>query len=177
MGADRAMGVFKGVGLEPMREHVRADDLTRYKVVPPDAFAYNPMRLNIGSIARSRFDEDCLVSPDYVVFETVREALLPAYLDQFRHSTLWSAFVRPAGAGSVRVRIYYRDLAAMRIPLPPLEEQVRIAGALDTADCEIEFLQNLQAANLELKRGLMQQLLSGELALPEPPDAEEIPDA
>ena len=45
------MGVNKIHGMIPMKEHVRAEDLSQYKIVPPNAFAYNPMRLNIGSLA------------------------------------------------------------------------------------------------------------------------------
>jgi hypothetical protein len=78
-----------------------AKDLSRYKVVPPNAFRIQPMRINIGSIARSHFAEDCLVSPDYVVFETDRSTLLPEFLDHLRHSFLWRRFVVAAGAGSV----------------------------------------------------------------------------
>lgn len=171
MGEDRVMGVIKGVGLEPMRDHVRAADLSRYKVLPPDAFAYNPMRLNIGSIARNRFADPCLVSPDYVVFRT-NGALLPAFLDHLRHSHLWQQFVYAAGAGSVRVRIYFRDLSRVVIPLPPLEEQRRIAEVLTAIDREVELLA-AQREQYELqKRGVMQKLLSGDIEIPadEPED-------
>jgi type I restriction enzyme S subunit len=172
LGSERVMGVIKGVGLEPMRDHVRGDDLSRYKVVPPQAFAYNPMRINIGSIARSHLTEECLVSPDYVVFETDHCALLPEFLDHLRHSFLWRRFVAAAGAGSVRVRIYFRDLAELWIPLPPIAEQKRIAGVLDALDREISLLE-AQREQFELqKRALMQKLLSGEVEIPadEPED-------
>lgn len=166
LGPEKAMGVIKGVGLEPMRDHIRSDDLSRYKVVPPHAFAYNPMRINIGSIARSRFAEDCLVSPDYVVFETDHYALLPEFLDHLRHSFLWRRFVTAAGAGSVRVRIYFRDLAELWIPVPPVAEQRRVASTLDALDREIELLE-AQRDQFELqKRGVMQKLLSGEIEIP-----------
>lgn len=65
--AKTVMGVSKVLGIVPMEERVVSSDLTRYKVVKKNWFAYNPMRLNIGSIARWNGD-DILVSPDYVVF-------------------------------------------------------------------------------------------------------------
>lgn len=68
-GRDAIMAVTKSVGMRPMREETIAAAIDRYKLVKPKAFAYNPMRLNIGSIAMSSFDRDVLVSPDYVVFE------------------------------------------------------------------------------------------------------------
>lgn len=162
----RVMGVLKNAGMVLMRDHVRAGDLTRYQIVPPDGFAYNPMRLNIGSIARNLTGADCLVSPDYVVFTTNTSALLPAFLDQVRRSHFWSDFVRSVGAGSVRVRIYFRDLAELRLPVPSLAEQNRIAGTLEAADREIAILESMRDVYETQKRALMQILLSGELSLP-----------
>jgi type I restriction enzyme S subunit len=167
------MGVIKGVGLEPMRAHVRADDLGRYKVVPPDAFAYNPMRINIGSIARSHAAANCLVSPDYVVFRTDPQALLPGFLDQVRHSQIWERFIYSAGSGSVRVRIYFSDLSRMQIPLPPIAEQRRIANALDTADREIALLYRLRDVLANQRRGIMQRILSGDFEIPPYPEGDD----
>ncbi len=45
------MAVTKQVGLRPMREETIAAAIDRYNVVRPTTFAYNPIRLNIGSIA------------------------------------------------------------------------------------------------------------------------------
>ncbi len=174
LGKARVMGVLKDAGMAPMRDHVRAADLSRYQIVPPDGFAYNPMRLNIGSIARNRSGADCLVSPDYVVFTTDPSVLLPAYLDQVRRSDIWSDFVRPAGAGSVRVRIYFRDLAEIQIPLPSLDEQRRIVHVLEAADREIASLEKLRDAYDAQKRAVMQRLLSGDLLLPAPTAAPEL---
>ena len=68
MGTASVMAVTKAEGIVPMRERTIAADIDRYSVVNKDCFAYNPMRLNIGSIARWSKDQDILVSPDYVVF-------------------------------------------------------------------------------------------------------------
>jgi type I restriction enzyme S subunit len=167
LGIERVMGVTKDAGLVQMRDNVRATDLSRYKVVRLHGFAYNPMRLNIGSIARSHSSDECLVSPDYVVFETDPRTLLPAYLDQLRRSQTWSRFVRQAGSGSVRVRIYFRDLSKMRIPLPAVSEQRCIANVLYAFDREISLLESLHEAYLTQKVGIMQGLLSGKLTFHE----------
>lgn len=120
------MAVTKEVGLRPMREETIAATIDRYKVVRPQAFAYNPMRLNIGSIAISSFDDDVLVSPDYVVFECDEAKLLPGYLNQLRRTRLWASHFEAAGSGGVRIRIYYNDLGAFAFPLPPSAEQARV---------------------------------------------------
>ncbi|MBK9080500.1 MAG: restriction endonuclease subunit S [Hyphomicrobium sp.] len=162
LAADAVMGVNKGHGMIPMKDHVRADDLSRYKIVRPGAFAYNPMRLNIGSIAQNHHGRVVLVSPDYVAFETKPDLLVPAYFDHLRRTSLWSRFVKSAGSGGVRIRIYYDDLADFILELPPLDEQARIVDALDTGRCEISLLEQQRDALTRQKRGLMQKLLTGE---------------
>lgn len=166
LSRDRVMGVIKDVGLVPMRERIRVGDLARYKDVPPDAFAYNPMRINIGSIARNTSDKACLVSPDYVVFQTDPDSLLPEYLDQLRHTRLWQNHMDRAGAGGVRIRIYFRDLAEIRVPLPSLEEQRKIANLLSSLDHEIATLERLADAYAKLRSALLDKLLSGEIPIP-----------
>lgn len=162
IGVDAVMGVNKIHGMIPMKDHVRASDLSRYKVVRPEAFAYNPMRLNIGSIAQNQHARDVLVSPDYVVFDANPDFLLPAYFDHIRRTPMWSRFVKSAGSGGVRVRIYYNDFADFILELPPLAEQARIVEVLDTGRREIAILEQQRNALAKQKRGLMQKLLTGE---------------
>lgn len=159
------MGVSKFDGVVPMRERTIGADLNRYKTLPPGAFAYNPMRLNIGSIARWSGTDDVLVSPDYVVFEALPEALDGRYLDQYRRSHAWKRFMEAAGNGGVRVRIYYDELAALKLPMPPLEDQRRIADILDLLDREISLLQRQRDLLEKQKRAVMHKLLTGEVRL------------
>jgi type I restriction enzyme S subunit len=156
LGREAIMAVTKQVGMRPMREETIAANIERYKLVPPKGFAYNPMRLNIGSIAMSQFDADVLVSPDYVVFECDKSRLLPGYLNHIRHSRHWKSHFETAGNGSVRVRIYYDDLGTFSFEAPPVEVQAAIVRLLDTAALELSTQ----------KRGLMQKLLTGQWRLP-----------
>jgi type I restriction enzyme S subunit len=155
------MAVNKNLGLIPMRQRVVADSLKRYKVLPPKAFAYNPMRLNIGSIAMSQFDSQVLVSPDYVVFSCDQERLDPEYLNFIRRTHEWSQYVSAAGNGSVRVRIYYDDLGALRLKLPDIEEQRRISRILAKCEKEICLLRRQAELYRQQKRWLMNELLMG----------------
>ena len=162
LGRDQIMGVTNDRGMRPMREETIATSIDRYKIVRPRAFAYNPMRLNVGSIVMSPFDRDVLVSPDCVVFECDESKLLPGYLNHLRFTRHWSSFFDVAGSGSVRVRIYYDDLAAFTFPLPPVEQQHRLVVILDTAVAEIDALTKYVGALRRQKRGLMQKLLTGQ---------------
>tara|TARA_R110002096_G_scaffold135954_1_gene288220 strand:- start:4298 stop:5536 length:1239 start_codon:yes stop_codon:yes gene_type:complete len=161
-GTDRLYGVTKTEGVIPMREHVKGEKFERCKLVEPNWFAYNPMRLNIGSIARWQGEREVMVSGDYVVFSCDERLLAPEYLDHLRRTRLWEHFVNASGNGSVRVRIYFKDLGRIRFSLPPIEEQRRIAQLLDTGDREIVLLKRQLHALREQKRGLMQKLLTGE---------------
>jgi type I restriction enzyme S subunit len=161
LDADVVMGVFKGEGMQPMEKRLVANNLSRYKVVEKDCFAYNPMRLNIGSIARWSGDESVLVSPDYIVFRcsnVSNQKIDPNYLDHFRYSDQWDRFVNLSGDGSVRVRIYFRDLATLQLTLPSLSEQQKIAECLSSRDGLIAAEGRMLEALRDHKRGLTQQL-------------------
>jgi type I restriction enzyme S subunit len=162
LGRDRIMGVTKSRGIVPMEDRL-IGSVDRYQVVRMGWFAYNPMRLNIGSIARWSDAEPVLVSPDYVVFRCLDHELDPGYLDQYRRAHQWQSFMGACGAGSVRVRIYFNDLGRHKMHLPPIEEQQRIAEVLSTLDDEIQLLTDLHEALKDQKKGLMQLLLTGKV--------------
>jgi type I restriction enzyme S subunit len=161
MGTQSLYGVTKAAGVVPMREHVKGESFARCKRVETDWFAYNPMRINIGSIARYQGSVPAMVSGDYVVFRCNEERLLPAYLDHLRKSWMWESFVTRGGNGSVRIRIYFSDLGEFRFRRPPVEEQRVIAEILDTCDEELRLLRAERDALDQQKRGLMQRLLTG----------------
>ncbi|MFO0824778.1 MAG: restriction endonuclease subunit S [Gemmataceae bacterium] len=152
--------VTNSVGMVPMDESVVGASIDRYKAVAKYDFAYNPMRINVGSIAMWEGDGEVLVSPDYVVFRCGPD-LDPEFLNHYRTSHQWDQFVTKAGGGSVRVRIYFSDLAELPLKLPSVEEQKAIAAVLNTQDCEIRLLQRKLDALRRQKKGLMQQLLTG----------------
>ncbi len=152
--------VTNSVGMVPMDEGIIGESIDRYKTVSRFDFAYNPMRINVGSIAMWGGDEDVLVSPDYVVFRCGSK-LDAQFLNHFRRTHYWRHFVTRAGGGSVRVRIYFSDLGSMKLNLPPVEEQKAIAEVLNAQDSEIDLLSRRLDALKRQKKGLMQQLLTG----------------
>ena len=166
-GPDRVMGVIKGEGLVPMRSHVMAADLRRYLIVPPRAIAYNPMRLNIGSIAASRYDQDVLVSPDYVVFHARKGRADPDFLRFLIGTKRWRDHLITVGSGSVRTRIYFDGLAEMVLRVPEIREQKRIGQMLAAMEEDLKTTTETASALRTQKRGLMQKLLMGEWRLGE----------
>lgn len=155
--------VAKAEGMVPARKGIRGEDAGRCKVVRRDWFAYDPMRLNTGSIAKWGGPVDALAPPDYVVFKCDESRLDPEFLNHFRLSHHWTQFVEDAGTGSVRVRIRFSDLAALKLALPPVEEQRRIATIFNACDRELDLLRQQLAALKRQKQGLMQKLMTGQI--------------
>lgn len=158
--AERLYGVFKDEGMVPMRDRVRGASVERCKVVKPGAFAYNPMRLNIGSIACSTVSDNVIVSPDYVVFECDPRQLDHRYLDHLRKGRDWVKFTKRSGDGGVRIRIYFDHLAEFRFLLPPLSEQCCIVEALSSVDDAIDSTQVVIEQTRKVKQGVLDRLLT-----------------
>jgi type I restriction enzyme S subunit len=152
----RVYGVSRNEGLTPEAKYT-SKDLGRYKVLRPGMFVYNPMRLNIGSIAYcTAKDPVGLVSPDYVVFGCKPDKLDPNFFRYVIKGSEWRQWTTAAGVGSVRVRIYFRELAKMPITLPPLSEQKAIAQVLGTLDDKIELNRRMNATLESMARALFQ---------------------
>jgi len=134
-------GVDRNKGLTPEGRY-QSKDLSRYKVIESGMFAYNPMRLNIGSIGLNKTQKG-LVSPDYVVFSCNPDLLDPRFLAYFIETSNWKSWIARAGTGSVRIRIYYRELSRMPITLPPILEQEKIVCVLDHIDQKINLLREM----------------------------------
>jgi type I restriction enzyme S subunit len=159
----RLFAVTKADGMVPMRERVQGATINRCKIVERGWFAYNPMRINIGSIARWEENDPVMVSADYVVFKTDETRLLSSYLHYVRQSAAWAGFVGASGNGSVRIRIWFDDLGRFKFPLPTLSEQSAIVNILDSCDKELRLLRDKRTAVDQQKRGLMQKLLTGKV--------------
>ncbi len=159
----RLFGVTRTDGLVPMPANRRGRSTDRCQLVRDNWFAYNPMRLNIGSLARWRRKEDIMVSGDYVVFRCHEDELSPAYFDHVRHTPRFQHFVRQRGAGSVRVRVLFDDLGRFRFGCPKLSEQCSIAEALDHGEDEIWQIEQQREATDRQRRGLIQHLMSGKM--------------
>lgn len=133
-------GVQRGVGLTSESRY-SSKDLSRYKRLMPGDFAYNPMRLNIGSIGMCRREHGhVLVSPDYVTFR-LNDAVVPEYFHYITQTDRWKEWTAREGTGSVRSRIYFSHLARMEVRLPDIRYQRSGANVLGSLDRRIELLE------------------------------------
>ncbi|MCA9607540.1 MAG: restriction endonuclease subunit S, partial [Myxococcales bacterium] len=114
---------------EYFSKEVFSKDVSNYKVVSPGQFAYNPSRINVGSIDYLREPMPVLVSPLYVVFEGDNQ-LNPDYLLRYLKSDWGNAQIRANTEGAVRDSLKYKGLEKIKVPLPELDDQIRIARLL-----------------------------------------------
>ena len=108
------------------KKEVFSKDLTSYKVVRPGMLAYNPSRINVGSVDCLALDHDVIVSPLYVVFETDRTRLLPEYLNLFLHSSIALGQIKSLTAGSVRDSLRFSALGRLLLKIPTLDQQAEL---------------------------------------------------
>ncbi len=103
---------------------IASEDTTNYKVIHTNDFAYNPARINVGSIARLHTFTRGIVSPMYVCFHTMH-FLLAEYFEHFFHTSYFKHEMHKRLEGSVRLCLTYESLCNIRIPIPPIEEQMQ----------------------------------------------------
>lgn len=121
-------------------KQVASDDIKNYKKILPNYFAYNPARINVGSIALNETENVGCVSPMYVTFKIKDENVLnPKYLLLLMKSKMGIKQIRKFADGAVRQTLSFDNLKFIQIPLPPIEEQKKIINHF----IEIERLQKL----------------------------------
>ena len=101
---------------------IASEDTTNYKVVNTNDFAYNPARINVGSIARLHTFSSGIVSPMYVCFHTNLH-LLAEYFEHYFYTKHFKNEMYKRLEGSVRLCLTYESLCNIKIALPTIEEQ------------------------------------------------------
>ena len=113
-------------------KEVASKDKTTYKIVPKGCFAYNPSRINVGSVDWQRTEDRVIVSPLYNVFSVSNE-LEKQYLYYYLKSDVTLQRIKTVATGSVRDNLKLDMLYEFPIELPTREEQVMIVDILDRA--------------------------------------------
>lgn len=150
---------------EYFTKQVFSKDLSKYLIVNPLSFAYNPARINIGSIGLNTFDFVGCVSPVYVVFEC--EPNYQYFFDFFKRTAMFKDEVALRAIGGVRQSLGYNDLSLIKIIYP-------------TSDVVVEFnnlylkMKEVMIKNtdqnekfISLRDSLLPKLMSGELKINE----------
>ena len=118
-------------------KEVASKDKTTYKIVPKGCFAYNPSRINVGSVDWLRSEERVIVSPLYTVFQ-VSQALDPQYLFYYLKSDISLHYIRFLTTGSVRDTLKLDALKELQIKYLPIRDQKKVVQSLDSVKLIIE---------------------------------------
>lgn len=135
--------------------YMKDTDRKAYNIVQPNSFAYNPARINVGSIGYYKGVENVIVSSLYEVFQTDNH-VNDRFLWHWFKSDEFPRWIDKLQEGSVRLYFYYDKLCECQLYMPSLEEQEKIASFLDGLDTlitlhqrELENLQNIKKFMLE----------------------------
>ena len=150
---------------EYFTKQVFSSSIAKYKIVNKGDFAYNPARVNIGSLGRNEFDFDGCVSPVYVVFSVLDG--YENYFDLFRKTDFFKDSVASLAIGGVRQSLSYDDLSSIEVIIPS-ENAVEEFNNLYNQMKKTIKANKQESSHLSLLRDtLLPRLMSGELEIPE----------
>ena len=146
------------------------ENIQDYYIVDLGDFVYNPrisQSAPTGPINRNMLSKG-IVSPLYTVF-TVQDEILAKFLAYFFKTIVWQNQVKSVanyGARFDRINITDNAFFSLKILLPPLDEQEKIAEILSTWDEAINLTINLIESKKQFKKALMQNLLTAKIRFP-----------
>ena len=108
-------------------------DKSMYYIVSKNSFAYNPARINVGSIGYYDKPENVIVSSLYEVFKT-SEDIDDRFLWHWFKSDAFQRMIEQYQEGGVRLYFYYDKLCMCSLPVPDIQEQRKIGKQLDILD-------------------------------------------
>ena len=133
---------------------MREADKRMYYIVSPNSFAYNPARINVGSIGYQNIGKNVIVSSLYEVFKT-SEDVDDRLLWHWFKSSDFQKLIMQLQEGGVRLYFYYDKLCMGEVSLPSLDEQRKIGKLFDTFDnlitlhqCELQIVSKRRKARL-----------------------------
>lgn len=150
---------------EYFTKQVFSSSIAKYKIVNKGDFAYNPARVNIGSLGRNEFDFDGCVSPVYVVFSVLDG--YENFFDLFRKTDFFKDSVTSLAIGGVRQSLSYDDLSLIEtiIPSENIVEKFNNLYNQIKKTIKANKLENSRLSHL--RDTLLPKLMSGEIEVSE----------
>lgn len=135
-------------------EKVASSDIKNYKVINKNYFAYNPSRINVGSIALNKTESIGCVSPMYVSFKIIKtEELNEEYLLTLLKSDEFKNIINNEAYGAVRKQLRFSDLKNIEIPVPSYDEQLKFVNLIKHKNNEIALLnEKIENVNSEINK-------------------------
>ena len=149
--------------LSYFKKRVYSEDLTGYRIIPRGCIGFPANHVEEGSIGLQNLYDFGLVSPIYVVARPNSKKVNADYLYAVLKTDHYRQIFSAATNASVdrRGSLRWKEFSQIRIPLPPLAEQNKIAEFLKLATSGIDVLETDLELLRQEKRALIQQLLTG----------------
>ena len=137
-----------------------------YKLLPIDYYAYNPMNIRFGAVARNKSNKDVMISGYYDIFTTKEKSDLK-FMDSFLISNKMITYYNKVSTGSLleKQRVHFSQFINFELPLPKQMDRKKIAEILSIQDKVIELKEKLIEEKKKQKKYLMQNLLTGKMRL------------
>ena len=132
---------------------VASQDTSNYKIVSLDDFAYNPARINVGSLARLKEIGVGIVSPMYVCFRC-KQGILPDYLESFFDTDYFYFEMEKRLEGSVRMCLSFEGLCNIPLFIPNLKEQKTVVSRIQVLKDKIR-LEGLISKYLSIQKQVL----------------------
>ena len=149
---------------------MKGEDIKAYKVIHHNDFAYNPARINVGSIAKYNGYEPCMISSLYVCFKANNE-VNEDWLMHLLRTPKVQYYYQLNGEGGVRIYLFYPNFARIRTSIPSIEEQKKIAKILSIIDERIatqnKIIDNLQSLIKGLNESFHDNINGDDISLDE----------
>ena len=139
------------------------EDIKAYKIIHNKDFAYNPARINVGSIAKYNGSKPCMISSLYVCFKAT-DGIDEDWLMHLLRSPKIQYYYNINGEGGVRIYLFYPNFARIRTSFPTIAEQRKIANLLSLLDARITTQNKIIEKLQSLIKGLAVALTTKEKA-------------
>ncbi|MBI0399996.1 restriction endonuclease subunit S [Cyclobacterium marinum] len=151
-------GVSNEVGITKSK-YAAEDKAEDYKIIEKDCFAYNPYRINVGSVGFLKEDTVGLISPAYVVFKPKPNSIIPQLLLKFLKSAEGLRQIKLYARGTVRQALRFEDLCKIELAIPDYEEQLDLFKRIEETEIESIELSTELTHQLDLVKQLRQAFL------------------
>ncbi|GAA2661374.1 restriction endonuclease subunit S [Streptomyces vastus] len=149
VGNENVLTISAAHGLVNQREffnrRVASTDLSQYYLLERGDFAYNKSYSDgwpVGVVRQLERYDSGVVSPLYICFRPNRDAVCPEFLQHYFDSGVLDDAIQAIAKEGVRnhglLNVRVADFFSLKLTLPPLEEQRRIAEILDSVERDID---------------------------------------
>ena len=138
---------------------IASKDTSNYYVIKKGHFAYNPSRIDVGSLAYKFDDEISIISPLYISFSAINEMIKDEYLLNWFVTEQFVKQMNRSFEGSVRNTLSYDSLRKITITIPCIKEQTKISQILAAIQDKINLTESQILQTGQFKKGLIQKML------------------